>query len=286
MEETRAFRLIEAIDGHMAALFNKTFFDPGIFSILDDVNIGRRELDLVQRKISESVWLRLQSIAGSVYSGNIRRGEVSSFYEVVSRLGTQKTKILIMMMGAQQSALADREVESIFARNFSTSVMANVLAQQFGFREESAQRAELGGLFLGIGRLVMVLYRKAMAHEALEIDDGFIDAYHRFMAAKIIKRFALPDFLTTIITAQSVLFEENTISLPGVVYLARDMVRSSFQKYGNRLVIRCNIPRPATDVSRTIEAIVRDKFRAAGLEKYLVILRVSPSFAARGELDS
>jgi hypothetical protein len=285
MEEARAFQLIEEIDGRMA-LLHKTFFDPAIFSVLDDVNTGRRELNLAQKKINEPVWLRLQTIASAVYSGNIRRGEASSFYDVVSCLGTQKTKLLIMMMGIQQSALADREVENIFARNFSTSVMADVLARQFGFRDESAQRAELGGLFLGIGRLVIALYRKDSPREAGEINDVFINTYHRFLAAKIIKRFALPDFLSTIISAQSVLLEENSISLPGVVYLARDMVRSSFQKYGNRLVIRCNIPRPAIDVSRTLESIIRDKFHAAGLEKYLVILRVSPSFLARGELDS
>lgn len=274
MEETRAFQLIETIDEHLAAFSDNTFFDPEIFSVLDDVNIGRRELNQVQKKINEIIWLRLQSIASAVYSGNLRQGEVSSFYDVVSRLGTQKTKVLIMMIGMQQSSPADRDVENVFARNFSTSVMANILAQQCGFRDRSVQRAELGGLFLGIGRLVMTLYRKSMVRGAKEIDDIFIDTYHRFLAVKIIKRFALPDFLAPIILTKTVLFEENVISLPGVVYLARDMVRSSFQKYGNRLIIRCTIPRPETDVSRTIEAIIRDKFRTAGLEKYLVILRV------------
>jgi len=275
MEETRAFHLIETIDEYLTTFSHNIFFDPEILSILDNVDIGRRELDQVQRKMNEIVWLRLQSIASAVYSGNLRQGEVSSFYDVVSRLGIQKTKVLIMMIGIQQSSPADHEVESVFAKNFSTSVMANILAQQYGFRDRSVQRAELGGLFLGIGRLAMTLYRRTMPNESKEIDDAFIDTYHRFLAVKIIKRFALPDFLTSIILAKTVLFEDNVISLPGVVYLARDMVRSSFQKYGNRLIIRCTIPRPDTDVSRTIEAIIRDKFRTAGLEKYLVILRVS-----------
>jgi hypothetical protein len=276
MEETRAFQLIEAIDKYLTTLSNNTFFDPDVFSILDDANIGRRELNQVQKKINEIVWLRLQSIASAVYSGNLRRGEVSSFYDVVSRLGTQKTKVLIMMIGIQQSPLADHEVKNVFARNFSTSVMANILAQQCGFRDESVQRAELGGLFMGIGRLAISLYKKDRIDESKEIDNTFIDTYHRFLAVKIISRFALPHFLKPIILTKSVLLEENVISLPGVVYLARDMVRSSFQKYGNRLIIRCTIPRPETDVSRTLEAIIRDKFLTAGLEKYLVILRVPP----------
>lgn len=276
MEETRAFHLIETIDEYLTTLSKKAFFDPEILSMLDDVNIGRRELNQVQRKMNEIVWLRLQSIASATYSGNMRQGEVSSFYDVVSRLGIEKTKVLIMMIGIQQASPTDRDVESVFARNFSTSVMANILAQQYGFRDRSVQRAELGGLFLGIGRLAMTFYRKTMANEAKEINDAFIDTYHRFLAVKIIKRFALPDFLTSIILAKTVLFEDNALSLPGIVYLARDMVRSSFLKYGNRLIVRCTIPRPDTDVSRTIEAIIRDKFRTAGLEKYLVVLRVTP----------
>jgi hypothetical protein len=71
-----------------------------------------------------------------------------------------------------------------------------------------------------------------------------------------------------------VILEENAVSLPGVVYLARDMVLTSFRKYGNRLVLRCQTPRPGTDVSRTLEAIIRDKFKAAGLDNYLILLRV------------
>jgi len=278
MEETKAFHLIDTIDEYLATLSNNTFFDPDILPILENVNIGRQELNQVQKKINEIVWLRLQSIASAVYSGNLRQGEVSSLYDIVSRLGIQKTKVLIMMIGMQQSSPADRDVENAFARNFCTSIMSSILAQQCGFRDRSIQRAELGGLFLGIGRLAMTLYRKTMTDKSKEIDDTFIDIYHRFLAVKIIKRFVLPDFLTPIILMKTVLFEEDVISLPGVVYLACDMVQSSFQKYGNRLILRCTIPRPETDVSRTIEAITRDKFRAAGLEKYLVILRVPQPF--------
>jgi hypothetical protein len=49
---------------------------------------------------------------------------------------------------------------------------------------------------------------------------------------------------------------------------------TSFRKYSNRLVLRCQTPRPGTDVSRTLEAIIRDKFKAAGLDNYLILLRV------------
>jgi hypothetical protein len=143
-----------------------------------------------------------------------------------------------------------------------------------GYPENAIQRAELGGLYLETGRQMMVLYRKNQPQASTEIDDAFIDTYHPYLAVKAIKRFSLPDYLQTIVLAQTVILEENAISLPGVVYLARDMVLTSFRKYSNRLVLRCQTPRPGTDVSRTLEAIIRDKFKAAGLDHYLILLRV------------
>jgi hypothetical protein len=274
MDEARAFQLIDEIDANLNEMVQNHFFNPEIFVTLDNVDAGRHEIDSAREKISEAVWLRLQSIASSVYSGNLRRGDVSSFYDVVSRLGMHHTKIMIILLGFHQFGSKDRDLEVIFARSFATSVMANMLAFQMGFREGSAQRAELGGLFLEIGRQMMVTYKKTSDPESAEIDDAFIEAYHPYLAVKIIKRFSLPDYLQTIVLAQTVILEENALSLPGVVYLARDMVRASFQKYGNRLVIRCQTPRPGTDVSRTLEALIRDKFHAAGLDKHLILLRV------------
>jgi hypothetical protein len=40
-------------------------------------------------------------------------------------------------------------------------------------------------------------------------------------------------------------------------------------------------PIPGTDVSRTLEAIIKDKFRAVGLERYLHIFHDVP-----GELEA
>jgi len=274
MDETRAFQLIDEIDTNLTGILQDHFCNPEVFTTLDNADAGRREIDSARGKISEAVWLRLQNIAGSVYSGNLRRGEVSSLYDVVSRLGIHQTKVMIMLLGFQQFGSKDRELEIIFIRSFATSVMANILALQMGFREASAQRAELGGLFLEIGRQMMLLYKKTSHPGSSEVDDAFIEAYHPYLAMKIIQRFSLPDYLQTIALAQTVILEENAVSLSGVVYLARDMVRASFQKYGNRLVIRCEAPRPGTDESRTLQAVIRDKFHAAGFDDHLIILRI------------
>jgi len=274
MDEMRAFQLIDEIDTNLTGILQNHFFNPGLFTTLDNTDAGRREIDAARWKISETVWLRLQGIASSVYSGNLRRGDVSGLYDVVSRLGIHQTKVMIMLLGFKQSGSKDRELEIIFVRSFATSVMANILALQMGFREASAQRAELGGLFLDIGRQMMMLYRKANLPGSSEIDDAFIKTYHPYLAVKIIRRFSLPYYLQTMVLAQTMILEENAVSLTGVVYLARAMVHASFRKYGNRLVIRCETPRPGTDTSRTLEAIIRDKFHMAELDDHLILLRV------------
>ncbi|MDX9746450.1 MAG: HDOD domain-containing protein [Syntrophales bacterium] len=273
MDDARAFQLIDEIDAKLMELVKDQLFDPDIFIILDNLEADRRAINAARDKIGEALWLRLHDIAGSVYTGNLRRGEASTFYDVISRLGTQQTKVMIMQIGFQLFANWDPEAERLFARSFATSVMAGILAWQMGFRGISAQRAELGGLFLEIGRQMMALYKKTIEPESEEIDETFTETYHPYLAVKIIKQFGLPDFLQTIVLAQTVILEEKTVSLPGVIYLARDMVRASFLKYGNRFVLRCHPPRPGTDVSRTLEAMIRDKFHAAGLDNYLILLR-------------
>jgi len=238
------------------------------------VNASRKDIELIRNKISDEIWLRLQGIASSVYFGSLRRGDVSSFHDVVTRLGMYQTKAMIITLALYHYGGNEKDVEIIFARCYATSVMAHILAIQMGFTEEVAWRAELGGLLLEIGKKMMVVYKKTSDHKSEEIDDDFIESYHPYLGDRIIKRYSLPDYLGSIILARQVILEENIISLPGVVYLAYDTICTSFDKYDNRLVIKCQTPMPTTDVSRTLEAIIQDKFRAVGLEQYLHIFRI------------
>ncbi|HYA13250.1 MAG TPA: HDOD domain-containing protein [Syntrophales bacterium] len=274
MEVDRAFQLIDKIETTMADSIDSRFFHPVVFTTLDNVNASRKEIDLLRDKIGDDIWMRLQGIAGSVYFGSLRRGEVSSFYDVVTRLGMDQTKAMIVALALYQYGRNEKDVEVIFARCYATAVMAQMLALQMGFREDAAGRAELGGLLLEIGKKMMVVYRKTFDHKSEEIDDDFIESYHAYLGERIVKRYAMPDYLRSIILARQVILEENIVSLPGVVYLAYDTVCVSFRKYDNRLVLKCQTPRPGTDVSRTLEAIIQDKFRALGLEQYLHIFRI------------
>jgi hypothetical protein len=269
-----AFRLIDAIDDTLARKVLAASISPEVFMTLDDINAGRREIETIESKINEGIRLRLKAIAGSVYVGTLRRGHVGSFYDVVNCLGMHRTKALILVLAHHHAGLADPEVETIFARSYATAVMAEILAGQMGFREDSIRKAELCGFFLEIGRKFLVIYNRKFAGEAGQLDDEFIETYHPYLADKIVSRYCLPEYVRTALLARNLIVEEDTLSLAGIVHLAHDTVQASFQKNSNRLVLKCQVPRPGTDVTRTLEAIVTEKFKAVGLENYLHVIRI------------
>jgi hypothetical protein len=274
VELADALGLIDRIDEVMAKKIQFASISPDVFRTLDDANASRREIEMIEPKIDESVNLRLKAIASSVYIGTLRRGDIRSFYDVVNCLGTNRTKALLFILSNYCQGIMDDEVEAIFARSYATAVMSEILASQSGFREDGIRKAELCGLFLEVGRRFMVIYRKLYPGDAEKLDDDFIDSYHPYLGDKIIVRYALPDYVRSVILARNLILEENHVSLAGLVYLAHDTVQTSFKKNDNRLVIKCQVPRPATDVTRTLEAIVTEKFKVVGLENYLHIIRV------------
>jgi hypothetical protein len=274
MDVDEAFRLIDRIDEVMAKKIQFASVPPDVFRTLDDVNASRREIEQIEPKLNESVNLRLKAIASSVYIGTLRRGDISSFYDVVNCLGTNRTKALLFMLSNYCQGIMDEEVETIFARSYATAVMAEILTNQTGFREDGIRKAELCGLFLEVGRRFMVIYKKLYPGDAEKMDEDFIETYHAYLGDKIVGRYSLPDYVRSVILARNLILEENHVSLAGLVYLAHDTVQTSFRKNNNKLVIKCQIPRPATDVTRTLEAIVTEKFKVVGLEKYLHIIRI------------
>jgi len=274
MENERAFDLILNIEKVMMESLHGGFLDPHIFKILDDPDASREVIESMKSRIAPVIWMRLLDHANAIYFGSLRRGQIDSFYDVVIRMGMHQTKALIFTLALHLFGRNDREVETVFARRFATSVMAHMLALQMGFREQAAQKAELAGLLMEIGRTMMLVYRKFTAPKEEGIDDEFIDAFHSYLGERIVSRFNMPEYVKTVILNRTIILEENYISLPGVVYLAYENVRSSFATHDNRLVISCQTPKPATDVSRTLEAILRDKFRAAGLDEYLHIIPI------------
>jgi hypothetical protein len=220
--------------------------------------------------------MRVFNIANSAYYGSLRKGSIYTFYEVVTRLGMSHTKALIIILALQILASDDKEIEVIFARSFASSVLGKILAQQFGMRDDAAKRVELGGLFSEIGRMIIVLYKKMHAPEDERIDEEFINKYHPYLAERIIEKFALPDYLKSMIFSEHIVVEANYITVSGMAQIAINHVSASFSKYNNRLVIEAlpmSIIGGGGDEAMALDSIIGDQFNAVGLGKYLRIIR-------------
>ena len=274
MDIIEALAIVEQIDEAMADKAGISFVSPDIFRILEDPDASRNDIESIKTKLSNEIVLRLTATANSVYLGTLRRGNAGTFYDVVTCIGMERTKALIMLFNNYLLGRQFADVEVSFARSFATSVMAMMLASQSGFREDAIRKAELCGLYLEIGRRILKLYRKMHPEESAAITDEFIDLYHPFLGEKIAARYCLPDYVAKVILASNIILEEESISIAGLVTMAHECVRASFRKHQNRLVLKCQVPRPSTDVTRTLEAIISEKFKAVGLEKYLLIMRI------------
>lgn len=77
MDVDEAFRLIDAIDETLARKVLAASISPEVFTTLDDINAGRREIEGIASRIDDSIRLRLKAIASSVYVGTLRRGNVA-----------------------------------------------------------------------------------------------------------------------------------------------------------------------------------------------------------------
>jgi hypothetical protein len=259
-------------------------FDPQILKVLDDMEADKREIEAIKEKISEATLIRLLGIANSVYYGKLRKGNISTFGEAVLRLGMEHTKIFIISH-TLFNLTRDKEVEVIAARSFATSILGGILAKNLGFSNEDVKKIELAGLFLEIGKIIILLYQKKGQREGkekgfYELDKTFLELYHSFLALKIILKFELPEFLSEMIDISFLSFKANTFSLSGIVYLAHCLVVDSFKKF-NKLVIQSPMPDKDGILTWSYGAMVEEQFRAVGMGSYLEIKEVQTPLQKR-----
>jgi len=246
-------------------------FDPTVLSVLDDPDAGQKEIENLKVKLGQDIFNYLFGLANSAYHGSLKMGKVQYFFEVVTRLGMEHTKVAILMYALRRLARGDEETERIYVKSFAASVVGRILARGFGFRDESAKKAELGCLLFFLGILMMLVYRNRRQEGDIDIDDDFIQKYQSHLAERILHRFQLPDYLFEMVTNRYFSLGRMNINLSGVVQMAVAAVEVSFQRFNNRLVIQ-SPPSSKNDDSITLGAIIEEQFSAAGLRKYLQIV--------------
>jgi hypothetical protein len=252
-------------------------FDPEVLDLLNNPDASERQIELLKAKIGNEILAKLFSVANSVYYGQLKRGPVDTFYKVVSRLGMDFARVLIIFL-AFAALSKDKEVKIIFAKSFATSLLGGrILAKEFGLRDNDAKKVELGGLLLEIGKIIIAIYRSLYNddYEQAEIEEAFISQYHSLLGLKIVDKFKLPEFLKDMISTKCLTLETELISLSGIVIVAYSIVDLSFRRFGNKLVIASPMPDPDGTVVHTIGAVVEETFKAVGLSGYIEIIRQS-----------
>jgi hypothetical protein len=246
-------------------------FDPALLSILDDVEIGKDEIENLKSRLGADVFIYLFNIANSAYHGSLKMGPVKHFFDVVNRLGMQYTKALILQFALHRLARGDYEAELIFAKDFAASVVGRVMARGLGFPDDGARKVELACLLSNIGALMMTVYRNHYQTADFVLSDEFIEQNHLYLTERIIRRFQLPEYLHEMIMTPCFTLERMGIGLPAVVKLAIAAVDWSFRTLDNKLVFRS--PQTSLDdrFTPSLAAIVEEQFTAVGLKKYLVI---------------
>jgi hypothetical protein len=273
MEERKAQLIISNIADKIFHKVNLGF-NPGVLDVLSNLDSTEPDIELLKVQIGNDILGRLFGIANSAYFGQLRRGNVETFYEVVTRLGMDFTKLIILFM-SMAGISKDEKTKIIFARSFATSIIASkLLANECSLTYEDAKKVEMGGLLLEIGKIIISVYHSVYPEEYKQagIDDDFATRYHSVLGIKFIENFKFSETLKEIISAKCLTIGQKLITLPGIVMVAHSIVDYSFQNFHNKLVIASPMPDRNGNVISTTAWVIEGMFRAVGLSGYIEII--------------
>ena len=118
-------------------------FDYEVLNVLDDEEARPPHIEPLKNQLGTTISARLFSLANSVHYGKLRSGHITNFVDVVKHLGTETTKstaIFIALMGLSDTA----QTREVFARNYGTSQLADIIAGQLGMSGNIRSRVASG----------------------------------------------------------------------------------------------------------------------------------------------
>lgn len=244
-------------------------FDFKVLDVLEDEKATPAKIEALKDQLGTAVATRLFSIGNSATYGKQRSGRITKFVEVVTHLGTDTTRTTAIFV-ALLSLANNEELRTIFARNLATSKLAEMLAIQLGFKGNDRSTITLGGLFIEMGKVIMLLYA---AKDSYQYKDGFIEQHYRYVGTKVIEKFELPQSLATIIDTRCFTFvKKDSLDIASVVSMAHAVVNESFTQYG-KLRVRSPMPDPGGVLyTSTMGSIIKEQFNIMGIGSYIEVL--------------
>jgi hypothetical protein len=251
-------------------------FNPEILEVLDRTDARRVEIEGLREGLGEGVVARLFGLGNSIHYGRLRAGKFTDFSEIIFRLGFGPSKIYILSL-ALFFIRQGKEFTDLAARSFLISFLGKMIAQKMGLSEEDVKKAEMGGLYLKVGKVFMLLYESCTKKK---LDGDFISLYYPYIGLKVIDFFKLPKFLKDVISFSSLQLEENCFSISSIIELAHSAVDKSFKKFG-KFVIQSPIPDEDGMVLATLGSDLAHQLEGVGLGSFLEIL---PTLSPRQKL--
>jgi hypothetical protein len=248
-------------------------FDPRALEILDDENASAQRINDIRQLISNDILSALFQIGSSFHYHKVKAGGASVFNELIMRLGTAYAKILILAL-ALFSAVKDEKMKQLSARCFATSLLSGLFAQERKWKDRLIREAELMGLFIEIGKVIMLLYNHRLGELCPDVqpcDELFLERYNTYFGKKIVGKFGLPEFLYGVLDHPDYLsFDDESVTVPGLVFSTYCHVERSFRRHG-KFVIQSVMPNDDGNPPATIGTFVQERFNAVGIGGYVDI---------------
>lgn len=244
-------------------------FDPKALNVLDDEKATPKMIDALKDQLGETISARLFGIANSVHYGRLSSGRLTRVREVVTHLGTDTTRAMVTFI-AMRALASSHEMDLIFAHSFAISKLSEIFASQMGVDRQLKSTISLGGLFMKIGKVIILLYSKASGKE---LDNEFIEKHYRHMNAKVLEMFELPESLIEIVNHNNFRFEKKDSLAPtAILDMAQAIVERSFDKYG---IWRIESSMPDMEgllYKSTIGSNIQSQFQCMGMSSYLEVI--------------
>jgi hypothetical protein len=241
--------------------------DPQIFHILDNTESSEEEIAGIEKMIEVKLALRLRNMSCSIYYGMHRYGTVEKFNDVIMTIGMQPAKLFIIAL-TQFSRLGAAH-KMIEVESFAVSLFAKIIAEQMHMNQDTIEKAELAGLFLTLGRVVIAIYE---TEKNVTIDPAFIEKHHRIFAVKLIEKLTLPAYLADVVLENRFVLRKNSFPVTGIVYLAQSLVEKLIRETG-LIELKSPMPVLVDNLETTIGLKIQEYFNLIGLGKYLRVIR-------------
>ncbi len=239
--------------------------------VLDDVNASKRKLQELGTKLAVNnteLSVTILEIARSIYFGHSVQGYVPDFYDAVIRMGADRVKLLIFslsLFALGKSPAAKQRA----AKSASIGVLGRIIAEEMNLSDQMVRKVETGGLLSQLGKNMFMKAREV----GMQISDALVENYSTYLASRIIEKLNLDPFLKKAVDMSTLEFDEDALSLVGIIKLAEALTEDSFRRYG-KLVLKSAMPDKFDIVTKTPGNDIKKLFIALGVEEYLEIREI------------